>query len=159
MCYNIIASFLFMRTDSFADQGTGPLSPSHAQRHEVKPVIRKLQNVHIPTSALPPHPHPPSTGRSGRRKSAGVTSEADANDDDALQDWNEKASVLFEWIGMINIGAQRYCSSQYHPRDDCPNRSVPDCKLTIEWTHTLPFTPRRPHPPLATWCILSGKVS
>lgn len=111
-----------MRTNSFADQGTGPLRPSHAQRHEVKPVIRKLQNVHIPTSVLPPHPRPSSTGGTGRRKSAGVTSEADANYDDALQDWNEKAGVLFEWVGMINIGAQRYCSSQYHPLDDCLNQ-------------------------------------
>ncbi|KAH9014149.1 hypothetical protein EDB83DRAFT_2233032 [Lactarius deliciosus] len=24
-----------------------------------------------------------------------------------LQDWNEKASAYFEWVGMVNIGAQR----------------------------------------------------
>ncbi|KAI0255947.1 ribonuclease P 40kDa subunit-domain-containing protein [Lactifluus subvellereus] len=90
---------------STPDQGTGPLSPSHAQRHEVKPVVRKLQNVHIPTSTLPPHPHPTSTGRSGLRKSAGVTSETDADDDDALQDWNEKAGVfiIVEMIVRIEV--------------------------------------------------------
>jgi hypothetical protein len=33
----------------------------------------------------------------------------DADDDDnALEEWNERASELFEWIGMVNIGAQRY---------------------------------------------------
>ncbi|KAH9976007.1 ribonuclease P 40kDa subunit-domain-containing protein [Lactifluus volemus] len=75
------------------DKGTGPLSPSRARYHEVKPVIRKLQNVHIPTE---------------RHKSTNGTSKAGVDDDDdALQDWNERASALFEWVGMINIGAQR----------------------------------------------------
>lgn len=34
-----------------------------------------------------------------------------ADDNDALEDWNERASSLFEWIGMVNIGAQRYVLS------------------------------------------------
>lgn len=88
-----------------SDKGTGPLSPSRTQRHEVKPVIQNLQNVCIPTSGLTPRPNPPSTstGRRGRRE--GPTG---ADEDDAMQDWNETANSLFEWIGMVNIGAQRH---------------------------------------------------
>ena len=95
-----------------ADKGTGPLSPSRAQRHRVKPVVQNLQNVCIPTSALPLRPNPRSTpaGRRGRHDlshGAGLGG-ADADDNDAVQDWTERASSLFEWIGMVNIGAQRY---------------------------------------------------
>jgi len=92
----------------FTDKGTGPLSPSRTQRHEVKPVIQTLQNVCIPTSALTPRPNPrsTSTGRRGRRDL--LQGETDADEDDAMQDWNERANSLFEWIGMVNIGAQRH---------------------------------------------------
>ena len=87
----------------FAEKGTGPLSPSRARHHKVKPNIQHLQNVHIPTFPLPPHP---TSNRRGRDLSQGgkIT---DPDDSDALEDWNERASSLFEWIGMLNIGAQR----------------------------------------------------
>lgn len=98
--------------NSFTDKGTGPLSPSRTQRHKVEPIIRNLQNVHIPTSTLPPRPNlrTTSTGRRGRRDLSLSHNEKATDDDgnDALQDWNERASSLFEWVGMINIGAQRY---------------------------------------------------
>jgi len=94
---------------SHPDKGTGPFSPSRAQLHNVEPVIEHLQNVHIPTSALPPRPHAHSTptGRRARHDLSDRERDTDADDDDALQDWNERASSLFEWIGMVNIGAQR----------------------------------------------------
>jgi len=62
--------------------------------------------VNIPTSGLSPRPNPrsPPSGRGGLSGGDGATSDSD---DDALQDWNERASSLFEWIGMVNIGAQR----------------------------------------------------
>ncbi|KAH9066733.1 ribonuclease P 40kDa subunit-domain-containing protein [Lactarius vividus] len=96
---------------SSPDNGTGPLSASRARLHEVKPTVQHLQNICVPTSALPPRPHarPTSVSRIGRHnlsQSDNVMSEADVYDD-ALQDWNEKASVYFEWVGMVNIGAQR----------------------------------------------------
>ncbi|KAH9022465.1 hypothetical protein EDB85DRAFT_1871329 [Lactarius pseudohatsudake] len=94
-----------------ADNGTGPLSASRARLHEVRPAIQHLQNICVPTSALPlrPHVRPTSASRVGRHnlsQGEDVTSEVDVYDD-ALQDWNEKASVYFEWVGMVNIGAQR----------------------------------------------------
>jgi hypothetical protein len=134
----------------FTDKGTGPLSPSRAQHHEVKPIIQKLQNVHIPTLALTtPHPNPCSTS-TGK---AGVD-----DDDDALQDWNERASALFEWVGMINIGAQRYfVPDDIVRRGDLYEIEVfPDCKPTTEWIHTLPFTLHRTHPPLGTCYTSNG---
>lgn len=88
----------------FAEKGTGPLSPSRARHHKVKPNIQHLQNVHIPTFALPPHP---TSNRRGRDLSQDEKI-TDPDDSDALEDWNERASSLFEWIGMVNIGAQRY---------------------------------------------------
>lgn len=94
------------KTHSFADKGIGPLSLSRTQHHKVKPSIRILQNIHIPTSALPPRPAP--TRRERHRDSSQGEKIRDADDDDALEDWNERASELFEWIGMVNIGAQRY---------------------------------------------------
>ncbi|KAI9459025.1 ribonuclease P 40kDa subunit-domain-containing protein [Russula earlei] len=90
-------------------KGTGPLSPSRAQYFKVEPVIHILQNVHVPTSALPPRPHLRSTSarrREHRDLSPGERA-TNADDNDALQDWNERASSLFEWIGMVNVGAQR----------------------------------------------------
>ncbi|KAH9995433.1 ribonuclease P 40kDa subunit-domain-containing protein, partial [Russula compacta] len=96
---------------SHPDKGTGPLSPSRTQRHKVEPIIRKLQNVHIPTSTLPPRPNlrTTSTGRRGRRDLSLSHNEKATDDDgnDVLQDWNERASSLFEWVGMVNVGAQR----------------------------------------------------
>ena len=94
----------------FAEKGTGPLSPSGAQRHKVKPNIRHLQNVHIPTFALPPRPRPTSNKRGKHRDLSHGEKITDPDDNDALEDWNERASSLFEWIGMVNIGAQRYVS-------------------------------------------------
>ncbi|KAH9169897.1 ribonuclease P 40kDa subunit-domain-containing protein [Lactarius sanguifluus] len=96
---------------SSPDNGTGPLSASRARLHEVRPAVKHLQNICVPTSALPPRPHvrPTSVSRVGRHnlsQGGDVTSEVDAYHD-ALQDWNEKASVYFEWVGMVNIGAQR----------------------------------------------------
>ena len=89
-----------------AEKGTGPLSPSRARHHKVKPSIRKLQNVHIPTSTLPARP---TSTRHGRHRDLSHGEKiTDADDNDALEDWNERASSLFEWIGMVNIGAQRY---------------------------------------------------
>ena len=103
-------SFALCHGDSFrfAEKGTGPLSPSRARRHKVKPNIQHVRNVHIPTFALPPRP---TSNRRGRRRDL-IHGEkvADADDNDALEDWNERASELFEWIGMVNIGAQRYVS-------------------------------------------------
>jgi hypothetical protein len=92
------------------DKGTGPLSPSRAQRHEVKPVIQNLHNVRIPTSALSPRPNPrsTSTGDTGRCDLSHGERLTDADENDAIQDWNEKANSFFEWIGMVNIGAQRH---------------------------------------------------
>jgi hypothetical protein len=98
----------------FADRGTGPLSPSRARRHKVKPDIQHLQNVHIPTFTLPPRPTPNRRGR--HRNLSHGEKITDADDNDALEDWNERASSLFEWIGMVNIGAQRYVS--YPSGDD-----------------------------------------
>jgi len=89
----------------FAEKGRGPLSPSAARRHKVKPNIQHLQNVHIPTFALPPRP---TSNRRGKRQHRHGEKITDADDNDALEDWNERASLLFEWIGMVNIGAQRY---------------------------------------------------
>jgi hypothetical protein len=92
----------------FAEKGTGPLSPSRARRHKVKPNIQHLQNVHIPTFVLPPRP---TSNRRGRHRDLSHGEKiTDADDNDALEDWNERASSLFEWIGMVNIGAQRYVS-------------------------------------------------
>jgi len=93
------------------DKGAGPLSPSCTRLHKVRPAVQHLQNICVPTSALSPRPrvHPTSARRVGRHnvsQGEGVTSEVD-DDNDALQDWNEKASAYFEWIGMVNIGAQR----------------------------------------------------
>ncbi|KAI9458210.1 ribonuclease P 40kDa subunit-domain-containing protein [Lactarius psammicola] len=93
------------------DKGTGPLSASRARLHKIRPAVQHLQNICVPTSALPPRPHvhPTSVSRIGRHdlsQGEAVTSEVDAHND-ALQDWNERASVYFEWIGMVNIGAQR----------------------------------------------------
>lgn len=98
--------------DSFrsAEKGTGPLSPSRARRHEVKPNIQHLQNVRIPTFALSTRPRPTSNRRERRRDLSHGEKIADADDNDALEDWNERASSLFEWVGMVNIGAQRYAS-------------------------------------------------
>src|SRR6266576_4047767 len=74
----------------FAEKGTGPLSPSRARRHKVKPIIQHVRNVHIPTFALPPRP---TSNRRGRRRDL-IHGEkvADADDNDALEDWNERAS-------------------------------------------------------------------
>jgi hypothetical protein len=98
--------------ECIADEGTGPLSPSCARLHKVRPAVQHLQNTCVPTSALSPRPHvhPTSSRRVGRHivsQGEGVTSEVDG-DNDALQDWNERASMYFEWIGMVNLGAQRY---------------------------------------------------
>lgn len=71
----------------------------------MKPNIQHLQNVHIPTFALPPRPTSNGRGKRQHRHGEKIT---DADDNDALEDWNERASLLFEWIGMVNIGAQRY---------------------------------------------------
>ena len=92
----------------FAEKGTGPLSPSRTRHHNVKPNIQHLQNVHIPTFALPPRP---TSNRRGRHRDLSQGEKiTGADDNDALEDWNERASSLFEWIGMVNIGAQRYVS-------------------------------------------------
>jgi hypothetical protein len=102
--------FALCHEDSFrfAEKGTGPLSPSRARHHKVKPIIQHLQNVHIPTFALPPRP---SSNKRGRHRDLSHGEKiTDADDNDALEDWNERASSLFEWIGMVNIGAQRYVS-------------------------------------------------
>jgi hypothetical protein len=111
MRFRVFFRFICER-DSFlsTDKATGPLSPSRAQRHEVKPVVQTLQNVRIPASALHPRPNPrmASSGRKGRRDLSHGERPTDADDDDAIQDWNERASSLFEWIGMVNIGAQRH---------------------------------------------------
>jgi hypothetical protein len=125
VCHDNCALFLGSDTEthSFTDRGTGPFSLSRARHHEVKPIIRKVQNVHIPSSTVPPHPHPrpTSTRRSGHPKLADLTSKSSANNDDALQDWNERASSLFEWVGMVNICAQRYFSSRYRPQGEVRN--------------------------------------
>lgn len=99
-------------TRAIAGEGTGSLSASRARLHKVRPTIQHLQNICVPTSALSPRPHdyPTSARRIGRHdlsQGEDVTSEVDVYND-ALQDWNEKASVYFEWVGMVNIGAQRY---------------------------------------------------
>lgn len=99
--------FALWHEDSFrfAEKGTGPLSPSRARRQKVKPNIQYLQNVHIPTFALPPRP---TSNRRGRHRDLSQGEKiTDVDDNDALEDWNERASSLFEWIGMVNIGAQR----------------------------------------------------
>ena len=146
----------------FTDKGTGPLSPSRTQRHEVKPVIQTLQNVCIPTSALTPRPNPrsTSTGRRGRRDL--LQGETDADEDDAMQDWNERANSLFEWIGMVNIGAQRHVLLSCFPwgvRSPETTHVALDYKPTIGWTHMWLFIQRQPHVPLATWRIFGGAVS
>lgn len=92
------------------DERTGPLSASRARPHKVRPTVQHLQNICVPTSTLPPRPHvhPTSTRRIGRQnlsQGEDVTSKDVYND--ALQDWNERASVYFEWVGMVNLGAQR----------------------------------------------------
>ncbi|KAI0272541.1 ribonuclease P 40kDa subunit-domain-containing protein [Gloeopeniophorella convolvens] len=94
------------------DSGAGPLSCSRAQCHQVKPAIRRLANVRIPLATLSPRPQPHSvsTGPSvchAPTRSNDVSKEAGLEDDDALQDWNEEISSLFEWVGMVSIGAQR----------------------------------------------------
>ncbi|KAH9004778.1 ribonuclease P 40kDa subunit-domain-containing protein [Lactarius hatsudake] len=98
-------------TRAIADNGTGPLSASRARLHEVRPAVQHLQHICVPTSTLPPRPHvrPTSASRVGRRnlsQGEDVTSEVDVYND-ALEDWNERVSVYFEWVGMVNIGAQR----------------------------------------------------
>jgi hypothetical protein len=98
-------------TLAIADERTGPLSASRARPHKVRPTVQHLQNICVPTSTLPPRPHvhPTSTRRIGRQnlsQGEDVTSKDVYND--ALQDWNERASVYFEWVGMVNLGAQRY---------------------------------------------------
>jgi hypothetical protein len=98
------------KAHSFTEKGTGPLSLSRARHHKVKPSIRTLPNVHIPTSALPPRPNqrPTPTARGRHRHLSHGEKIADAGDNDVLEDWSERASELFEWIGMVNIGSQRY---------------------------------------------------
>ena len=102
-------------THTITDKGTGPLSASRARHQKVKPTVQHLQNICVPTSALSPRPHlHPTSARRTRRHNLSqgedVTSEVDVYND-ALQDWNERASVYFEWVGMVNIGAQRYSFS------------------------------------------------
>jgi hypothetical protein len=111
LVYTFPARFyaLLKVTRAIADEGTGPLSASRARLHKVRPTVQHLQNIRVPTSTLSPRPHvhPTSARRIGRHnlsQGEDVTSEID----DALQDWNEKANVYFEWVGMVNIGAQRY---------------------------------------------------
>ena len=106
------SSVVLKVTRAIADTGTGPLSASRARLHKVRPTVQHLQNICVPTSALSPRPrvHPISARHIGRHdlsQGEDVASEVDVNND-ALQDWNERASVYFEWVGMVNIGAQRY---------------------------------------------------
>jgi hypothetical protein len=114
-CVTMICAFFFGSSGDVlfvhtSDKGTGPLSSARGQRHEIKPVIQKLQNVRIPTSTLSPRPNlrSTSTGRKGRSHLSQGENPTDPEDNDAIQDWNERASSLFEWIGMVNIGAQRH---------------------------------------------------
>ncbi|KAF8269771.1 ribonuclease P 40kDa subunit-domain-containing protein [Lactarius quietus] len=93
------------------DEGTGPLSASRTQLHKVRPTVQHFQNICVPTSALSPRPHAhPTSARRTRRRDLSqgkdVTSEVDGYND-ALQDWNERACTYFEWVGMVNLGAQR----------------------------------------------------
>jgi len=105
------SSVVLKVTRAIADKGTGPLSASRARLHKVRPTVQHLQNICVPTTALSPRPrvHPNSTRRTGRHnlsQGEDVASEVDVNND-ALQDWDERASAYFEWVGMVNIGAQR----------------------------------------------------
>lgn len=144
----VLGSFLYKKTlIRFTAKGTGPLSPSRSRRHEVKPVIRNLQNVRIPTSGLSPRPNPrsTSTGRRGRRDLMHDETPTDANEDDAMQDWNERTNSLFEWIGMVNIGAQRHVLLScflWGVRSPETHVVALDCKPTIGWTHMWLFTLR-----------------
>ncbi|KAF8475163.1 hypothetical protein DFH94DRAFT_114519 [Russula ochroleuca] len=127
---------------SHPEKGTGPLSLSRTRHHKVKPSIRNLQNVHIPTSALPPRPNPrpTSTRRGGHRDLSHGEKTTGTDDNDALEDWNERACELFEWIGMVNIDAQRtFLSSQMATRP-----TVPLIGLTIHGSTGVPvLTPPR----------------
>ena len=109
---------LFCNSEGDADKGTGPLSASRARLYKVRPAAQHLQNICVPTSALSlhPHVHPTSARRIGRHnlsQGKGVGSDVEVYND-ALQDWNERASAYFEWVGMVNIGAQRYSRSLIH---------------------------------------------
>ena len=113
------SSVVLKITCTITDEGTGPLSASRARLHKVRPTVQHLQNICVPTSALPPRPqiHPNSVRKIGRHilsQGEDVTSEVDVYND-ALQDWNEKANVYFEWVGMVNLGAQRYSWLVAHP--------------------------------------------
>ena len=113
LVYSFPAHSLVLKiTRTITEEGTGPLSASRARLHKVRPTVQRLQNICIPTSALSPRPqvHPNSAKKIGRHilsQGEDVTSEVDVHND-ALQDWNEKANVHFEWVGMVNLGAQRY---------------------------------------------------
>lgn len=113
LVYSFPAHSLVLKiTRTFTEERTGPLSASRARLHKVRPTVQHLQNICIPTSTLSPRPqvHPNSAEKIGRHilsQGKDVTSEVDVHND-ALQDWNEKANVHFEWVGMVNLGAQRY---------------------------------------------------
>ncbi|KAI0285778.1 hypothetical protein BGY98DRAFT_943344 [Russula aff. rugulosa BPL654] len=88
-------------------KGTGPLSPS--------PNIRHLQNVHIPTFALPPRPRPTSNKRGKHRDLSHGEKITDPDDNDALEDWNERASSLFEWLGCDPCGPRLQANDRVDP--------------------------------------------
>ena len=80
--------------------------------------MQYLQNVHIPSFALPPRPT--SNRREIHRDLPYGEKIMDGDVNDALEDWNERVNSLFEWIGMVNIGAQRYvlCNAVLLSGDD-----------------------------------------
>ncbi|KAH9946493.1 ribonuclease P 40kDa subunit-domain-containing protein [Amylocystis lapponica] len=53
----------------------------------VKPSMRKAAGIHVPGVRLRPRPH--------------------EDEPDAVDDWDEYMSSLFEWVGMVCMGAQR----------------------------------------------------
>ncbi|THH15229.1 hypothetical protein EW146_g5215 [Bondarzewia mesenterica] len=82
-----------------------PFSPSQTKKHEVEPTVRRLSDVRIPTPDLSPRPE--SHQKSVKKRKISTDLHGNENHNDALDDWMEQMTSLFEWVGMAALGSQR----------------------------------------------------
>ncbi|RDB23461.1 Ribonuclease P protein subunit p40 [Hypsizygus marmoreus] len=103
------------------------------QIRDVHCQMSRMVDIYIPSPSLSRHP---STSKPQRKASA-----AKDDDDDVLEDWNTDMAVLFEWVGMASLGAQRLKANDrvdpYVSVYECPSPSHVGSMTHLRWTGFL----------------------
>lgn len=108
-----------LAVDLAADHIFSPATSSTT--YPIRPFVRHTPNIHTPQFSLSPRPSVKSRPNKKRKlahsEGAKVAEPMDMDSverdvdepqlEDAIEDWEVKMGELFEWVGMVGLGAQR----------------------------------------------------